>query len=443
MPSNNADLDLNSHNLINSGMVPKRTAISDANHTLAASDVVIAYTSISAIRYVLVDPSAMTVNKIYEVRDESGQITDSSGNNTGKINVTRTNPPTTSDRIFNGRVGFYITQNYGSVRFYTPDNVHVYSLGPVNLYEYDARTDPIDFNGPCAGVQSVIDTGAALDLTSKFLDLLGCYVWCATPGVGWAVYLADGSFFTVPGVGGAAGIFDFGTMYAHNVQGLISADGSKLLMQVDTHDLKIPTVLASTVTHATVSPALTINQMTPIDTSGGTVSAQLPNPSGNSGLAVYVWDSTGNFDKNNLTVTQHSSEKIGGVAASYVCTSRNGVYAFISNGTDWLVPGGLNQSVNVQTGTTYTVAPKDAGNAVTLSNAGAITVTLDDDSHQAYPIGGETTFIVLGAGQATFVAGNTAVLHARGGLVASNGQYSVIWAKKYLASTWVLSGDRT
>lgn len=99
------------------------------------------------------------------------------------------------------------------------------------------------------------------------------------------------------------------------------------------------------------------------------------------------------------------------------------------------------KTINAQTGTAYTPVPGDVGKIVTLSNASAITCTLDKDADQAVPIGGEITFIQIGAGLVTFAAESGATIHKIAATLKSNGQYSKIVAIKTAANTWNLNGD--
>jgi len=104
----------------------------------------------------------------------------------------------------------------------------------------------------------------------------------------------------------------------------------------------------------------------------------------------------------------------------------------------------LNISVNAQTGTTYGVLSSDAQKVVTLSNAGAITVTIPTNSSQPLPVGTQITFIQINTGQVT-------VQGAGGVSILSNGAttnqpktrvaYSAITCVQTVANTWIAIGD--
>ena len=108
-------------------------------------------------------------------------------------------------------------------------------------------------------------------------------------------------------------------------------------------------------------------------------------------------------------------------------------------GVKWAAVAG-SQSVNAQTGTTYTPALSDAGNIVTLSNTAGITVTLPQDSAVAFPIGSRIDFVVLNTGMATFSAGAGATVNATPSVV-TRARWSTAWAVKVAANTWVVQGD--
>lgn len=101
---------------------------------------------------------------------------------------------------------------------------------------------------------------------------------------------------------------------------------------------------------------------------------------------------------------------------------------------------GLYAGINAQTGTTYAPVLTDQGKLVTLTNAGAITVTLPSDATTAFPIGAQIDFIGLGAGLATFAAGSGATLHGTPTLV-TRAQYSAVTLIKVSTNGWVAVGD--
>lgn len=101
---------------------------------------------------------------------------------------------------------------------------------------------------------------------------------------------------------------------------------------------------------------------------------------------------------------------------------------------------GLYVGINAQVGTTYAPVLADQGKLVTLSNAGAITVTLPQNSTTAFPIGTQIDFVVIGAGMATFAAGTGATVNGTPSLV-TRAQYSAVTLLKVSTNGWIAVGD--
>lgn len=99
------------------------------------------------------------------------------------------------------------------------------------------------------------------------------------------------------------------------------------------------------------------------------------------------------------------------------------------------------QSVNAQTGTTYTLVAGDAGKLVTLSNGSAITLTVPQDSDATIAVGTYVDLYQLGAGQVTVAAGSGATLRTSGLTAKARAQYSRLAVQKVSANTWSLMGD--
>jgi len=83
----------------------------------------------------------------------------------------------------------------------------------------------------------------------------------------------------------------------------------------------------------------------------------------------------------------------------------------------------LSDTLNTQTGTTYTLQASDLGKVVELNNASAITVTVPN----SLPAGFNCLLSQLGAGQVTVAAGSGATLNAwPAGGVKTPGQYGEV-----------------
>jgi len=103
-------------------------------------------------------------------------------------------------------------------------------------------------------------------------------------------------------------------------------------------------------------------------------------------------------------------------------------------------------TVNAQTGTTYTLALADLASIVTMNNAAANTLTIPSNAAVAFPIGTMLTVTQLGAGITT-IAGDTGVtLTGNGGSVSAGStaiqtQYNGVVLIKIATDQWLISGD--
>lgn len=98
--------------------------------------------------------------------------------------------------------------------------------------------------------------------------------------------------------------------------------------------------------------------------------------------------------------------------------------------------------VRAVTGTTDTAVIDDAGNIVTLSNAAAQAETIPPNSSVAFDVGTTLTFIQIGAGLVTLVAGaGVTLVPPPGCTLDSGGQYAVMSALKIGTNVWVCTGQ--
>lgn len=98
------------------------------------------------------------------------------------------------------------------------------------------------------------------------------------------------------------------------------------------------------------------------------------------------------------------------------------------------------QTINAQTGTSYTLSDTDRGKLITLNNAAAISLTVPQDSAVTWAVGSWCELMQLGAGQITVVAGSGATLRTTP-TAKSRAQYSRLFLQKISANTWGLAGD--
>lgn len=96
----------------------------------------------------------------------------------------------------------------------------------------------------------------------------------------------------------------------------------------------------------------------------------------------------------------------------------------------------MANSVNNQTGTTYTFAITDLGNDVTASNASASTYTLPQTSNVAFPIGSKIKLINLGVGVVTLVKEGSENLY--GNTIVN--QYATVYIEKITSTAWQVFG---
>lgn len=97
---------------------------------------------------------------------------------------------------------------------------------------------------------------------------------------------------------------------------------------------------------------------------------------------------------------------------------------------------------NDQTGTTYTFVLADKHRLVTVSNAGAITVTIPPNSSVAFPLGTMLQVYQKGAGQITIAAGAGVTIRTPHGAKTSV-QYALVTLVQVVADTWAVTGDTT
>lgn len=93
-------------------------------------------------------------------------------------------------------------------------------------------------------------------------------------------------------------------------------------------------------------------------------------------------------------------------------------------------------TVNVQTGTTYTLQASDNNGIVTLNNASPIILTIPTSLGSGF----NCLIVQLGVGQVTPTASGT-TLHNRQSFTKTAGQYAILTLAAYVANTFVMSGD--
>jgi len=116
-------------------------------------------------------------------------------------------------------------------------------------------------------------------------------------------------------------------------------------------------------------------------------------------LAAVVTDETGSGSLVFATGPTINSPVITGTIAASGSTGASGQYlSSTATGIAWVTPATTNLVLNPQTGTTYTLVSSDLNKLVTLSNSGAITLTIPS---AVFTVGQQINIQQIGAGQVT------------------------------------------
>lgn len=106
---------------------------------------------------------------------------------------------------------------------------------------------------------------------------------------------------------------------------------------------------------------------------------------------------------------------------------------------DHVHPVLTTQSINAQTGTTYTFVAGDAGKLVTFGSSSATTVTVPKNDSVAFAVGTKIDCVQVGAGKVTF--SSDATINSKSSNKSINGQYVAVTLLKTDTDTWLLIGD--
>jgi len=199
---------------------------------------------------------------------------------------------------------------------------------------------------------------------------------------------------------------------------------------------------------ATVKHVLTSSDLTFYTTGVATADAAVPSAVVTAKADLLVGASSGVVDNlavgtNNQVLTADSAQTLGVKWATPATgdVTLTGTQT-LTNKT--LTDPVVTESVNAQTGTTYTTVLTDAKQMVTLSNASAITVTLPPNSSVAYAAGSKIDFIQKGAGQVTFAQGAGVTIRSNGATATApklRVQYSAATAWYEGSDVWYIVGD--
>jgi hypothetical protein len=145
-------------------------------------------------------------------------------------------------------------------------------------------------------------------------------------------------------------------------------------------------------------------------------------------------------DKLNVLAATTSAELAG------VISDETGSGALVFGTSPAISDPKIAQSINAQTGTTYTFVLADQGKYITASNASAQTYSIPTNASVAFPVGTSIDLIQIGAGQVTVSAatpGTTTVLSTGATAAApkTRVQYSALTCKKVATDVWHVIGD--
>jgi hypothetical protein len=143
-------------------------------------------------------------------------------------------------------------------------------------------------------------------------------------------------------------------------------------------------------------------------------------------------------DKLSALAATTSSELAG------VISDETGSGALVFGTSPAIADPKVTQTLNPQTGTTYTFVLADHGKYVTASNASAQTYTIPSNASVAFPIGCNIDLIQIGAGQVTVQGNGGVTVYSTAATAATpkaRVQYSAMTLKKVATDTWHVIGD--
>lgn len=146
------------------------------------------------------------------------------------------------------------------------------------------------------------------------------------------------------------------------------------------------------------------------------------------------------FQRRRGTTAQHSSFT-GLLAELTVDTDKDTVVVHDGSTAGGFPLSKQRNSVNAQTGTSYTLALVDADNVVTCTNASTVTVTINNS---VFAAGDRIAVIQKGAGQVAFAAGAGVTILSVGATPAAprtRAQYSAAQVIAESASSFIIIGD--
>jgi hypothetical protein len=211
----------------------------------------------------------------------------------------------------------------------------------------------------------------------------------------------------------------------------------------DTQTLTNKTISGSsnTITNVSLTTGVTgtlpaANGGTGITSLGTGIATFLGTPS-SANLAAAISDETGSGPIVFATGPTINSPVITGTIAASGSTGASGQYlSSTATGIAWVTPATTNLVLNPQTGTTYTLVSSDLNKLITLSNSGAITLTIPS---AVFTVGQQINIQQIGAGQVTVQGDGTSTFTGTGTKLRT--QYSAATIVCTGTNTFTLIGD--
>jgi hypothetical protein len=168
-----------------------------------------------------------------------------------------------------------------------------------------------------------------------------------------------------------------------------------------------------------------------------------PSPGTPWALGTILMGSTSNT---GMSFVQGAGVTITSRTGTLVTTGAKASWTLVNIGTNsWYLSGDLVgaqtiQTINTQTGTTYTLVLTDSSKLVTVNNAAAITLTVPTNASVAFPVGTRVDLAQLGAGKITVAPAGGVTVNGTPSL-GFRAQYSGASLYKLATDTWLLVGD--
>ncbi|MGF7229539.1 MAG: beta strand repeat-containing protein [Candidatus Saccharibacteria bacterium] len=304
-----------------------RTAVADVSYTILATDYIVAYTSLSASRTVILPLATSVPGRSYVIKDEA--------NGAGSFNLIIT---PSGGQTIDGAASYAISVNNGAVAVYSDGgNWQIISKPPV---VGGTATALVDSNG--ANALATVATASAV-----------AYLQITNNVSGGAVTLANVGGSNSPTIfkGNGSGLMTMrpGSDSTDAVR-IQNAAGTKNVYSADTTNTRLAVGGVTPLSTLDVRGSITYNRTTVSDvaytvlatdyiiayttlTAARTVT--LPTAIGVVGRLYIIKDEAGTAGTNNITLATTASQTIDG-SASKVINNNYGTAKVYSNGTNWL-----------------------------------------------------------------------------------------------------------